>query len=137
MQRQLLADPEWKLAARSAAAPALRPQTAANSMPSVEASAGACVIRAQWPVPTRPNLKDRVIQCPSSLDRAPWQERVTSDHLPAAMVQGALQGRGLPSENGGNVDCRGARPAEALPGKRRSSVTCWPLTTAAVAVAAC
>ena len=74
---------------------------------------------------------------PSSLDRAPWQERVTSDHLPAAMVQGALQGRGLPSENGGNVDCRGARPAFALPGKRRSSVTYWPLTTAAVPVAAC
>jgi hypothetical protein len=47
------------------------PQTAANSMPSVEASAGACVIRAQWPVPTRPNLKDWVIQCPSSRASVP------------------------------------------------------------------
>src|SRR5581483_10328714 len=31
-------------------------------MPPVVASAGACVICAQWPVPTRPNLNDRVIR---------------------------------------------------------------------------
>lgn len=30
--------------------------------PSADASAGACVICAQWPVPTRPNLNDRVIR---------------------------------------------------------------------------
>jgi len=29
------------------------------------------VIRAQWPVPTRPNLKDRVIGVPS------WPDRVS------------------------------------------------------------
>ena len=50
----------WALTAYSAAsspaASRLRPQTAANSMPSVAASAGACVTRAQWPVPTSPNL---------------------------------------------------------------------------------
>ena len=35
------------LAARSAAASGLRPHTATSSMPSVEASAAACVSRAQ------------------------------------------------------------------------------------------
>ena len=46
-------------AASALAAARLRPQTAANSMPSVEASAGACAMRAQWPVPTSPNLSVR------------------------------------------------------------------------------
>ena len=45
----------WYSAARPAAACGSRPQTAVSSMPSVAASAGACVTRAQCPVPTRPN----------------------------------------------------------------------------------
>ena len=47
--------------ARPAAAWGSRPQTAVNSTPSVLASAGACVIRAQYPVPTSPNRSGFVV----------------------------------------------------------------------------
>ena len=42
------------LAASCAAAAGLRPHTAASSMPSVDASAGACTMLAQCPVPASP-----------------------------------------------------------------------------------
>src|SRR5215472_15531895 len=42
-------------AASAPAATAFRPHTAESVLPGMEASAGACVILAQCPVPTRPN----------------------------------------------------------------------------------
>src|SRR5580693_7572637 len=62
----------WYSAARSAAARRSRPQTAVSSAPSVQARAGACVTRAQYPVPTRPNLIPPTVEhtgapCPASL----------------------------------------------------------------------
>ena len=59
-------------AASAAAARGSRPQTPASSIPSVRTSAGACAIRAQWPVPTRPNLSGAdAIPLPFAAPEAP------------------------------------------------------------------
>ncbi len=42
---------------RAAALSASRPQTAAKSTPGSRANTAPCVTRAQYPVPTSPNLK--------------------------------------------------------------------------------
>jgi hypothetical protein len=56
-RRSLLAAPQDPFCQESIS------MTASTSLdPSVEASAGVCVIHAQWPVPARPNLNDRVVR---------------------------------------------------------------------------
>src|SRR4029077_3664285 len=71
-------------------------------MPSVEASAGACVIRAQCPVPTRPNLSAWVIRCPSVRGWAGYCSSILirTEHTAEAAMADALLTSPLPADVG-------------------------------------